>query len=78
MVSLESSQCPLSTHAVCLYTVTNCKCLGALEGNNKQLPWKEELPPRADDRCNNSHWRTDSLPDDSSSNLPSEDCILLH
>lgn len=46
MMSLDSSQFPLCTPVVCLYTITICKLLDALEGN-KGLFWKEELPPRA-------------------------------
>ena len=51
MMSLDSSQCPLSTHVVCLYIITNCRHLDALEGNNKGLSLKEELPPQAYEKC---------------------------
>jgi hypothetical protein len=51
MVSLESSQCPLSTHVACVYIIKICKLLDALEGNNKELSLKEELPPRAHEEC---------------------------
>jgi hypothetical protein len=46
---LDSSQCPLSSHVVCAYIITNYKLLDGLEGNNKELFLKEELPPRDDD-----------------------------
>ena len=47
MVSLSSFHCPLSTHVVFLYIITNCKLLDALEGNNnKELSLKEVLPSR--------------------------------
>ena len=45
-ISLDSSQCPLSSHVVCAYIITNYKLLDGLEGNNKELFLKEELPPR--------------------------------
>ena len=35
LVSLDSSQCPLSTHVICLYIITNCKLLYASEGDKK-------------------------------------------
>ena len=44
--SLDSSRCPLSMHVVCLYILTNCEPWDALEGNNKGLFLKEELPPQ--------------------------------
>ena len=51
MVPLGSSQCPLSTHIVCLYIITKFKLLDPLEGNNKELSLKQEFPPRAYDEC---------------------------
>ena len=37
MVSLDSSQCLLSVHVVCLRIITTCKLLDALEGKNQVL-----------------------------------------
>ena len=37
----------LPTHVFCLSIIANRKLLDALEGNDKQLVLKKELPPQA-------------------------------
>ena len=51
MVSLDSSQCLLSAHVVCVCILTNCKLLDALEWNKSGAVLGVELLPQAQRVC---------------------------